>query len=75
MDIQTLNLASERCPLALLLAKRASKSLRSNQSIEIIISDAGARQDISRYLLNNGFNVKVQADSPQELVIIATKRQ
>lgn len=74
MDIQTLNLASERCPLALLLAKRASKNLRSNQSIEMIISDVGARQDISRYLRNNGFNVKVQADTPQELVIIATKR-
>ncbi|MGK0250313.1 MAG: tRNA 2-thiouridine synthesizing protein A [Oleispira sp.] len=74
MDIQTLNLASERCPLALLLAKRASKNLRSNQSIEMIISDVGARRDISRYLLNNGFNVKVQADTPQELVIIATKR-
>ncbi|MDX1304431.1 sulfurtransferase TusA family protein [Photobacterium sp.] len=74
MEIQALNLTSERCPMALLLAKRASKSLRFGQVLRIHISDPGGRQDIPRYLLNHGFNVEVQADVYQELVIIVTKR-
>lgn len=74
MEIQSLNLTSERCPMALLLAKRASKDLSVGQILQIHISDPGGRQDIPRYLLNHGFNVEIQADSYQELVITVTKR-
>lgn len=75
MEIPTLNLISERCPMALLLAKRATKELSFGQSLKMHISDAGARQDIPRYLLNHGFNIEEQAACQQELVIIVTKRQ
>ncbi|PSW03994.1 sulfurtransferase TusA family protein [Photobacterium lipolyticum] len=74
MEIQSLDLTSERCPMALLLAKRVSKGLRFDQILQIHISDPGGRQDIPRYLLNHGFNVEVQADSYQKLVIVVTKR-
>ncbi|MCW8331778.1 sulfurtransferase TusA family protein [Photobacterium sp. SDRW27] len=75
MEITSLNLTSERCPMALLLAKRATRELGFGQYLRIHISDAGARQDIPRYLLNNGFNIEEQADSQLELVITVTKRQ
>ncbi|WP_299021754.1 sulfurtransferase TusA family protein [uncultured Photobacterium sp.] len=75
MEILSLDLTSERCPMALLLAKRATVDLRFGQRLRIHISDAGARQDIPRYLLNHGFNVEEQAVSQQELVITVTKRQ
>lgn len=75
MEITSLDLTSERCPMALLLAKRAAKGLSFDQGLQIHIADSGARQDIPRYLLNHGFNIEEQADSQQELVIIVTKRQ
>lgn len=75
MEIPSLNLTSERCPMALLLAKRATKGLCFGQRLKIHLSDEGARQDIPRYLLNHGFNIEELADCQQELVIIVTKRQ
>ncbi|WP_338046946.1 sulfurtransferase TusA family protein [Photobacterium alginatilyticum] len=75
METPSLNLTSERCPMALLLAKRATKVLCCGQRLKIHISDQGARQDIPRYLLNHGFDIEQQAACPQELVIIVTKRQ
>ncbi|MGF1683690.1 sulfurtransferase TusA family protein [Photobacterium minamisatsumaniensis] len=75
METALLNLTAERCPMALLMAKRATKALSVGQQIEIHIADSGARQDIPRYLIANGFNIEVQADSHQVLVIIVTKRQ
>ncbi|PSW09781.1 sulfurtransferase TusA family protein [Photobacterium sanctipauli] len=75
METLLLNLTTERCPMALLLAKRATKTLVVGQQIEIHITDTGARQDIPRYLINHGFNIEVLADSHQALVINVTKRQ
>ena len=75
MERALLNLTTERCPMALLLAKRAVKSLAIGDTLEIHISDTGARQDIPRYLSNHGFFIDVRLDSQQVLEIIVTKRQ
>ncbi|KLU99222.1 sulfurtransferase TusA family protein [Photobacterium aphoticum] len=68
-----LDLTAERCPMALLLAKRATHALERGEHMEIHMTDAGARQDIPRYLTRHGFEIKVQADTPQVLAIIVTK--
>lgn len=75
MEPVLLNLTTERCPMALLLAKRAAQSLNVGDKLEIHITDTGARQDIPRYLSNHGFIIDVQLDNRQVLEIIVTKRQ
>ncbi|WP_261601916.1 sulfurtransferase TusA family protein [Photobacterium sp. TY1-4] len=75
MEIPSLDLTAERCPMALLLAKRATKALRYGQRMKIHLSDTGARQDIPRYLLNHGFTLEELVADAQSLVIIVTRRQ
>ncbi|QUJ66847.1 sulfurtransferase TusA family protein [Photobacterium sp. GJ3] len=74
MEIPALDLTQTRCPMALLLAKRGCRELASGQSLELRICDAGARQDIPRYLLNQGYEVLVQTDNSRLFVITVTKR-
>lgn len=75
METQLLNLMTERCPMALLLAKRAVNALSLGQKLEIHVSDSGARQDIPRYLINHGYAIEIQNDSPQSLILFVTKMQ
>ncbi len=49
MDHQTLDLTSQRCPFALLLAKRAYHALLPQQSLQIHLTDLGSLHDILRY--------------------------
>ncbi|MGF1727247.1 sulfurtransferase TusA family protein [Photobacterium nomapromontoriensis] len=74
METAMLNLTTERCPMALLLAKRAANELESCERLAIQITDTGARLDIPRYLSTHGFSIEVQEDSPHVLEIIVTKR-
>ncbi|WP_330961921.1 sulfurtransferase TusA family protein [Photobacterium sp. 53610] len=74
MEIPKLDLTDARCPLALLIAKRACHGLGVGYSLDIHVCDTGARQDIPRYLRHQGFDVRVQSDDPQLLVITVTKR-
>lgn len=60
MEIQSLDLREQRCPMALLLAKRACASLKQGQQIALYITDSGALKDIPRYLENNGFVLERQ---------------
>lgn len=55
MEIQSLDLREQRCPMALLLAKRACTLLEQGQQITLYVTDSGALKDIPRYLENNGF--------------------
>ncbi|MGR5066393.1 sulfurtransferase TusA family protein [Photobacterium sp. DNB22_13_2] len=75
MEPVLLNLTTERCPMALLIAKRAVQALDVDDKLEIHITDTGARLDIPRYLSNHGFFIDVRLDNQQVLEIIVTKRQ
>ncbi|AJR07693.1 putative SirA family protein [Photobacterium gaetbulicola Gung47] len=75
MERALLNLTTERCPMALLMAKRAVHALDVGDTLEIHVTDTGARQDIPRYLSNHGFFIDVRLDNQQVLEIIVTKRQ
>ncbi|WP_325891914.1 sulfurtransferase TusA family protein [Grimontia sp. NTOU-MAR1] len=60
MEIQSLDLREQRCPMALLLAKRACAALKQGQQIALYITDSGALKDIPRYLDKNGFEFESQ---------------
>ncbi|WP_084722199.1 sulfurtransferase TusA family protein [Photobacterium aquae] len=70
-----LDLTKERCPMALLLAKRAAESLSPGDALAILIIDTGARQDIPRYFSSTrNFSLNTLEDSPHRLLITVTKR-
>lgn len=72
MEILTLDLMAYRCPLTLLMVKRACRDLLSTQQLTIIVAENGARTDILRYLHNNGFMVDIQTENHHQLVILVT---
>ncbi|MEC6825172.1 sulfurtransferase TusA family protein [Photobacterium piscicola] len=73
MEILTLDLMAHRCPLALLMVKRACCDLLSTQKLEIKVLADGTQMDIIRYLTNNGFILDIQAENTYQLVIIVKK--
>ncbi|OAN18736.1 sirA-like family protein [Photobacterium jeanii] len=75
METQLLNLMTERCPMALLLAKRAANALSLGEKLEIHVADSAARQDIPRYLMTHGYAVDVHHDSAQSLILYVTRMQ
>ncbi|MCK6265433.1 sulfurtransferase TusA family protein [Vibrio sp. ZSDE26] len=52
-----LDLRSERCPMALLLAKRYVANLTEGDNVEIYIVDPSSLRDIERYLLMKNHRV------------------
>lgn len=69
MKSHILDLREERCPLALLKAKRAWKSSDGNAFI-IHIRDSVSKEDIVRFFRTNNVAVKVdKADCYYELTV------
>ncbi|MDD1792589.1 sulfurtransferase TusA family protein [Enterovibrio makurazakiensis] len=56
MEIQSLDLREHRCPMALLMAKRACATLGQGEQIALYVLDSGTVKDIPRYLNGNGFD-------------------
>ncbi|WP_241790445.1 sulfurtransferase TusA family protein [Vibrio genomosp. F10] len=65
-----LDLRAERCPMALLLAKRYVTTLTVGEEAEVILSDESSFQDVERYFrlknhlvisekIDDGFRLKV----------------
>ncbi|UUM31294.1 sulfurtransferase TusA family protein [Vibrio japonicus] len=50
MEPNILDLRQERCPLALLLAKRHTNGLEIGEEIHILVSDPSSFSDIKKYL-------------------------
>lgn len=57
MEQKVLDLRQERCPMALLLAKRHTKGLTSGDQIEILLSDSNSMHDITRFLQKHLFSL------------------
>ncbi|WP_028024691.1 sulfurtransferase TusA family protein [Enterovibrio calviensis] len=56
MEIQSLDLREHRCPMALLMAKRACAKLGQGEQLALYVLDSGTVKDIPRYLNSNGFD-------------------
>ncbi|TXY06607.1 sulfurtransferase TusA family protein [Vibrio mimicus] len=50
MEPIILDLREQRCPMALLLAKRATASLSPCESLTILIADPASQRDIEKYM-------------------------
>jgi len=51
MEPNILDLRQQRCPMALLLAKRHIAQLSTGESTTILICDLGSQRDIEAYLV------------------------
>ncbi|MEZ9596829.1 sulfurtransferase TusA family protein [Shewanella sp. 10N.261.52.F9] len=68
-----IDLTPFRCPLPLVKVKLALKQLSAGDSISVVLSDPGSRQDVPRYLKKIGLSHTVQEDTTSILSIIVTK--
>ncbi len=75
MDQLTLDLTSHRCPLALLLVKRAVRSLNIDQTLCIHITDVGSRHDIFRYLTAQSLDFDIVSESYSLLILLCKKAE
>ncbi|MBO1518892.1 sulfurtransferase TusA family protein [Oceanisphaera pacifica] len=71
--MDTLDASALRCPLPLLQVKLWLKTATDGQELQLLVSDAGSRQDIPAYLLRMGHGVSVVSDTPSVLTLTITK--
>lgn len=58
-----LDLREQRCPMALLLAKRASDTLLCGETLTLLLTDTASSTDIFHFLTQNGFRVTLEKDN------------
>lgn len=58
MEPNILDLREERCPMALLLAKRRAILLQEGESLSIQVSDTSSMQDIVSFLRLKQFDIE-----------------
>ncbi|MEZ9174946.1 sulfurtransferase TusA family protein [Vibrio kanaloae] len=73
MTPNILDLRQERCPMALLLAKRHSVKLEVGQSLSIYVSDNSSMKDIVRFLSQNTYVVITEACSSYHHLLVTKK--
>ncbi|MGD8108870.1 sulfurtransferase TusA family protein [Vibrio sp. TRT 21S02] len=61
MKPNILDLREERCPMALLLAKRHTKLLALGEVMQIWVVETHSMKDIKRYLRKYGYTVACEA--------------
>ncbi len=61
MELNILDLRQQRCPMALLLAKRHTAQLKNGESTTILVCDPGSRHDIQSFLLRQQFACQCQS--------------
>ena len=57
IQLATLDLREQRCPIALLLAKRHVVALTLGEKCTILVQDASSKSDIVRFLRQHSFHV------------------
>ncbi|BCL70741.1 hypothetical protein TUMSATVNIG1_27050 [Vibrio nigripulchritudo] len=71
MNSYTLDLCEERCPMALLKAKRRAASLKKQEVLVIHSNDKSSVQDMIRYFSSALFSVRLEEnESVSTLTII-----
>ena len=73
MTPNILDLRQERCPMALLLAKRHSVKLEVGQSLSIYVSDNSSMKDIVTFLSKQAYVVMTEVCSNYHHHLITKK--
>ncbi|MCK8046502.1 MULTISPECIES: sulfurtransferase TusA family protein [Shewanella] len=68
-----IDLTSYRCPLPLVKVKMALKQLSTGDSVHVLLSDPGSRQDVPRYLKKIGVCHSIGEDTDTVLSLTVTK--
>ncbi|MGY3570414.1 sulfurtransferase TusA family protein [Vibrio paucivorans] len=63
MKPNILDLREERCPMALLLAKRHIAKLSNNEVATLYISDPSSKRDIERFLQSKSYKIECEDNS------------
>lgn len=58
METESFDLRECRCPMALLLTKRACAKLDQGEQLTLMVTDGASLRDIHRYLHRNGFLIE-----------------
>lgn len=69
-----LDLEQERCPMSLLLVKRAYKALGFNQTLKVRIIDSQSVRDCNNYLLRHKADVQCQQQGEVTVMTIVNKK-
>ncbi|MCP3697950.1 MAG: sulfurtransferase TusA family protein [Aliivibrio sp.] len=73
METRTLDLSQQRCPMSLLLAKRAAQNLDKNGKLEIKVVDKTSLADIMKYFELNAFSINVDHEASYALLTVTRK--
>ncbi|EGU37774.1 hypothetical protein VII00023_16721 [Vibrio ichthyoenteri ATCC 700023] len=58
MTLSNLDLRDQRCPLALLLAKRHVVEMMAGETCTILVQDSSSKSDIIRFLSQHQFEIE-----------------
>ena len=70
---ESLDARGERCPMPLLMAKRAMRDLPSGAVLEVLSTDAGSERDFESFARLAGHTVVCEQLPDQMLRLIITK--
>jgi selenium metabolism protein YedF len=73
--MKTVDCRGMTCPKPLILTKKALNDLASGQSIEILIDNETSKQNVERFLKDNGIEVSVLRDGGGHFALKATKKR
>lgn len=73
MSIEIIDLTQERCPMTLLKAKRASRGLKTEQSLCFLVSDKSSFLDMQSYF--QGQNLSIRANTMSHLYQLTITKQ
>ncbi|MDN2480585.1 sulfurtransferase TusA family protein [Vibrio astriarenae] len=68
MSDTVLDLRQQRCPLALLLAKRFVAQAPAKVSLRIEVQDRSSCQDIERYLVKHNFCYSIEHNDSESVI-------
>lgn len=71
MELDSLDLTQQRCPMALLLAKRHCHQLQLKQTTRIYTQNQASTLDIISYLMQNSFTIEISSLSDCYQLIIS----
>ena len=69
----TLNALGKRCPMPILLTKKELKKMSSGQTIELIVDDKGALNDVPAMVNSTGNELLETNESDTEIRFIIKK--
>ncbi len=75
MEDQTLNLCEERCPMALLRAKRFCAHMQDGERASILVTDKQSLHDMVRYFQAHSFSVQQEESDLISTLTVQKERQ